>query len=78
MKLPKQAKPVMRKVGAVNHFGLGMRPSPTQCSSRSQNELGACILNNFNRIPNTTCFQCCGMNQARAWRGHVTGLAGCR
>jgi len=72
MKLPKQAKPVMRKVGAVNHFGLGMRPSSGICPPEAQNEHGECYSNN-RMIGIKTCDECCGLNNATRWRGLRTG-----
>jgi len=73
MRLPKQAKSVMRKVGTVNHFGLGIRPAA--CPPGVGEEMGTCELTNHDRA-RSTCPDCCGSNGIK-WEGDVTGPVDC-
>jgi len=77
MKLPKQAKPVMRKVCTVNHFGLGIRPALPMCKPEMQNDLGDCLIQNGGTAVGVNCNDCCQNLGGDYWRGPDDILYAC-
>jgi len=76
MKLPRQAEPIMRKIGTMNHFGLGIRPAA--CPPGIENEIGSCHFDNGEVATRTNCYACCAIkHHVMGWQGPNTGLVFC-
>lgn len=75
MRLPKQARPVIRSVDIVSQFELSM--SPSQCPPGISGEIGRCFFDDSGPTNGYNCVACCAIRHAVSWYGPNTGAINC-